>query len=106
MLLKALRRSLVTRVGAAGVELSAGGLETRPQVKNLPHMGARRHAVGGGNLRLRRISEHQLKRQLQKPRLARAQNLPEGRRFQIVLGQAEIRMIQQIEALGAKLEAP
>jgi hypothetical protein len=41
---------------------------------------------------------------LQQARRAGLQNLSEDRRFQIVLRQTQIGMVQQVEALGAELQ--
>ena len=49
--------------------------------------------------------EHQLHRQLHQSRRAGLQNLAERGRFQVVFGQAQIGMVEQVEAFRPELQA-
>jgi len=75
-----------------------------PSCRRKPARRKPRHARSG--LTGRSISEHELDRQLHQARGARLQDLAECRRLEVVLGQPKIRMVQQVEALRAKLHAP
>ena len=68
-----------------------------------PRFAGRTH--GGAAFPVELSLEDELEGQLQQARRARLEYLTERRRFQIVHGQPEIRMVEQVETLRAELHA-